>query len=210
LEGQGAFLLLLASLPSLGWHEAVLSGAIISGLPIIIVAFTGFARQPWGEPFRWPLRFGSPKLILMCVLYMFGTLLIANGLALFYSYVTNNPFPVQRTIPLIRNALQANPIVAWLGVVFVIPCVEEIIFRGLLFAAFQKFWGIIGAILASSVLFVFVHFQIVGFLVLFLLGLILAWARLRSSSLGLPIALHALNNTIAILILTSYPPSLTS
>lgn len=205
LEGQAAFLLLLASLPSLNWHETILSGAIISGLPIIVVALTGFARQPWGEPFRWNLRFGSPKLILTSVLCIIGIVLLANGAALLYGYVTNKPFPVQRTIPLIQNALQANPIVAWVGVVLVIPCVEEIIFRGLLFAAFQKFLGITGAILTSSALFVIVHVQIIGFLILFLLGLILARARLRSGSLGLPIALHALNNVIAMVVLTFLP-----
>lgn len=202
IEGQAAFLLLLSSLPSLHWHESVLSGASLSALPIIIVAFVGFARQPWGEPFRWPPRFGNPKFIMTCVTCIFGALLVANGFAVLYNYLTHNPFPIQRTIPLIRSALQANPVAAWLGVVFIIPCVEEIIFRGLLFGAFQKVWGVAGATLATSVLFVLIHLQIIGFLVLFLLGLILAWARLRTSSLALPIALHAFNNAIALLILT--------
>ena len=202
IEGQAAFLILLASLPSLHWHESVLSGASLSALPIIIVAGVGFARQPWGEPFRWPPRFGSPKLIMTCVTCIFGSLLVANGFAILYNYVTHNPFPMQRTIPLIRSALLANPVAAWLSVVVIIPCVEEIIFRGLLFGAFQKVWGTTGATLASSVLFVLIHLQLIGFLVLFLLGLILAWARLRTSSLALPIALHAFNNSIALLMLT--------
>lgn len=202
IEGQAAFLILLASLPSLHWHESVLSGTSLAALPIIIVACVGFARQPWGEPFRWPLRFGNPKLIMICVTGIFGLLLVVNGFALLYSSVTHNPYPMQRTIPLIRGALQANPVAAWLAVVLVVPCVEEILFRGLLFAAFQKVWGITGATLASSVLFVLIHLQLVGFLFLFVLGLILAWARLRTSSLGLPIALHAFNNALALLILT--------
>jgi len=46
--------------------------------------------------------------------------------------------------------------------------------------------------------------------VLFLIGLTLAWARLRTVSLGLPIALHALNNAIAMLILTFLLPPLTN
>ncbi len=210
LEGQGAFLLILASLPWLGLHETVLMGAIVAGLPILGVALIGFARQPWGEPFRWPPRFGSPKVILISVLLLFGILLIANLFAHLYGYVTNKPFPLQRTIPLIRHALQASPIVAWLGIAFIIPCVEEILFRGLLFAAFQKMWGITGAILASSFLFVLVHLQLIGFLALFLFGVILAWARLRSGSLGLPIALHSLNNAIAMAVLTFAPPLPTS
>ncbi len=206
IEGQAAFLMLLSALPSLHWHESVLTGASLSALPIIIVAWVGFARQPWGEPFRRPLRFGSPKVIMICVTCIFGSLLVANGFALLYNYITHNPFPMQRTIPLIRSALMANPVMTWLAVALVIPCVEEILFRGLLFGAFQKVWGVTGAIVASSVLFVLIHLQLIGFLVLLLLGLILAWARLRTSSLGLPIALHAFNNSIALLILTFVQP----
>ncbi len=210
VEGQIACLLILASLPWLGLHETVLAGTAVAGLPIIAVALTGFARQPWGEPFRWPPRFGSPKIILISVLLIFVTVLIASGFSQLYVHVTNKPFPLQRTIPLIRKALQANPVAAWLGIAFIIPCVEEILFRGLLFGAFQKMWGVTGAILASSFLFVCVHLQIVGFLALFLLGMILAWARLRSGSLGLPIILHSLNNAIAMAVLTFGPPATTS
>ena len=144
------------------------------------------------------------------MLLIFVTVLIASAFAQLYVYATHKPFPLQRTIPLIRNAFQANPVVAWLGIAFIISCVEEILFRGLLFGAFQKMWGITGAVLASSFLFVCVHLQIFGFLALFLLGLILAWARLRSGSLGLPILLHSLNNSIAMAVLTFAPPSVTS
>jgi membrane protease YdiL (CAAX protease family) len=209
-EGQIAFLFLLVALPVLGIHETVLTGAMVAGLPIIAAALTGFARQPWGEAFRWPPRFGTPKIILISVLLIFGVVLVASAFAQLYVHVTDKPFPLQRTIPLIRNALQANPVVAWLGIAFIIPCVEEILFRGLLFGAFQKIWGITGAVLASSFLFVCVHLQIIGFLALFLLGVILAWARLRSGSLGLPIVLHSLNNAIAMTVLTLAPPTSTS
>src|SRR5205807_4995458 len=189
----------------LGLHESVLSGAIAAALPIIAVAAIGFARQPWGEPFRWPLRFGDPKIIFISVLLVFGSLLVAGAFAQLYSSVTNKPFPLQRTIPLIRSALQANPAIAWIAVALVIPCAEEIIFRGLLYGAFQKIWGITGAILGSSILFVCVHLQFVGSLALLCLGLILAWTRTRTGSLGLPIALHGLNNAIAMLVITLAP-----
>jgi membrane protease YdiL (CAAX protease family) len=206
LEGQVAFLFLLAALPALGIHETILTGAMVAGLPIIAVALMGFARQPWGEPFRWPPRFGSSKIMLISVLLIFAIVVITSGFAQLYIHLTNKPFPSQRTIPLIRNALQVNPVTAWLGIAFVIPCVEEILFRGLLFGAFQKIWGVTGAVIVSSFLFVCVHLQIIGFLALFLLGLILAWARLRSGSLGLPIVLHSLNNSITMAVLTFAPP----
>jgi membrane protease YdiL (CAAX protease family) len=206
-EGQIAFLFILASLPWLGLHETVLCGTIVAALPIIAVALTGFARQPWGEPFRWPFRFGCSKIILISILLVFAIILSTVAFAQLYSFLTNRPFPIQPIIPLIRSALEANAVVAWLAIALVIPCVEEIFFRGLLFGAFQKMWGITGAVLGSSLVFVCAHVQVVGSFALFCLGLTLAWARLRSRSLGLPIVLHGLNNAIAMAVITFVPHS---
>jgi membrane protease YdiL (CAAX protease family) len=200
-EGQIAFLLLLASVSWLGIRETVLTGVILSALPVIVMAWIGFARQPWGEPFRWPPKFGSARTILIAVMLVILTGAIGSLSAHAYVQLTHKPFPVQHTIPLIKNALQSNVVVAWLSVALLVPIVEEILFRGLLFGAFEKHWGVNGAILGTSVLFVIVHLQIVSSVSLFCIGLTLAWARSRSRSLGLPIALHALNNSMALLAL---------
>ena len=133
-------------------------------------------------------------------------LLVSGAFGQLYTHLTHKPFPLQRTIPLIRSALLANPATAWIGIALVIPCVEEILFRGLLFGAFQKSMGVTGAVLASAFIFVCIHLQLFGFLGLFMLGLILAWARLKTGSLGLPIALHGLNNAIAMAVITFGPP----
>ncbi len=119
----------------------------------------------------------------------------------------HKPLPLQHSIPLIRKALQTNPLVAWLAVPLVIPVVEEILFRGLFYGAFEKRWGIRGAILGSAFVFACIHLQVVGFVYLFCVGVILAWARSRCGSLGLPIAIHGLNNASALLALTFLPPT---
>ena len=159
-EGQIAFLLLLAALPSLGLHEIMQTGMMIAALPVVATAFVGFARQPWGEPFKWPLRFGNLKTIAISLSLMFGWFVVSVALAQLYVEITHKPVPYQHMIPFSR-ALQANPVVAWLGVVFVIPWTEEILFRGLIFGAFQKLWGVRGALIATSILFVFVHLRLI-------------------------------------------------
>ena len=174
---------------------------MIAALPVVATAFVGFARQPWGEPFKWPLGFGNLKTIAISLSLMFGWFVVSVALAQLYVEITDKPFPYQHMIPFSR-ALQANPVVAWLGVVFVIPCTEEILFRGLRFGAFQKLWGVRGALIATSILFVFYHLRLIGSLTLLLLALILGWARVRSGSVGLPIALHALNNALVLTVLT--------
>lgn len=202
LEGQAAFPLLLASLPWQYLNENLLSGIVLAGLPIIVVAATGFARQPWGAPFRWPLRFGPLKALLISILAVLLIQAMSAASSHFYTDLTNKPAPLQNTVPFLQAAFSANPMVAWLAVAFCMPLIEEILFRGLVFGAFEKRWGMKGAILGSAFLFACFHFQLVGCLWLFCFGLVLGWARWKSGSLGLPILVHSLNNMAASLVFT--------
>ena len=205
VEGQVALFFLLPLLSRPSGSQTGLLAATLAGLPIIVVAATSFVRQPWGEPFRWPPRFGRPKIVMISLSLLFLTILIGAVSAQTYVQLTHKPFPLQRVIPLIKDALQSNPVLAWVTVAMAIPVIEEILFRGLLFGAFQKWWGVTGAIPASAFLFACIHLQLFGFLQLFCLGLILGWSRLKSGSLGLPVLIHALNNSLVMVALTFIP-----
>lgn len=205
--GQIAFLLLLTLFPLVGVNESIFSAIMISALPIILVAAAGFARQPWGSAFQWPLRFGPWKTAMTSFLLLLLLFLVSAAFSWLYVQTMHKALPVQHSIPLIQKALHTNPLIAWLAVPLVVPVVEEILFRGLFYGAFEKRWGIRGAILGSAFVFACVHLQMVGFVYLFFIGVILAWARWRSGSLGLPIALHGLNNATALLALTFLPPT---
>src|SRR5205823_11233891 len=128
-----------------------------------VVATTGFARQPWGAPFQLPWRFGSWKAAMLSLLLLFMLFLMGAAFSTLYVEITHKPPPLQYSIPLIQKALQTNPVIAWLTVPLVIPAVEEILFRGLFYGAFEKRWGIKGAILGSAFVFACVHLQFVGF-----------------------------------------------
>lgn len=87
--------------------------------------------------------------------------------------------------------------------VFVIaaPVLEEAVFRGYLFKAWRSsFLGLWGTLLLTSALFTLLHAgQYPGILLgmLFVFSMLLGLARERSGSLYVPVALHALNNLIA-------------
>ncbi|MCP4368068.1 MAG: CPBP family intramembrane metalloprotease [Deltaproteobacteria bacterium] len=74
------------------------------------------------------------------------------------------------------------------------PVAEEIFFRGIIYGFFRR-WGVLTALLLSSVMFVFAHLtlstipipQIVG-------GIIFAIAYEKEGSLIVPITIHALGN----------------
>ncbi len=205
--GQIGFLPLFALVPALGLNGSVLTALTLAGVPIIIVAATGFARQPWGAPFRLPLRFGTRKTMAMALTLLFVLFLINATVSQIYVVITHKPLPLPHTLPLFQTALQTDPWLTWLAVCLVIPTVEEILFRGLFYGAFEKRWGIRGAIVGSALVFACMHLEFIAFFYLFSVGLILGWARWRCASLGLPIAIHGFNNATALVALTFFHPT---
>jgi membrane protease YdiL (CAAX protease family) len=75
--------------------------------------------------------------------------------------------------------------------VIVAPVVEEVLFRGVLMHRWALKWGTRTGVLVSSALFAIGHVELLGH---FLFGLAMAALYLRTRSLWVPIAAHALNN----------------
>lgn len=81
------------------------------------------------------------------------------------------------------------------------PIVEELVFRGLLYRAIRSRWGIAWASIVTALLFSVVHFTPLLIGVFFVFGLILAAVVEHYKSLYPPIVLHALNNSVALVLL---------
>lgn len=88
----------------------------------------------------------------------------------------------------------------WLALVVAAPLAEEVFFRGFLFEGIRHTrLGASGAVLLTSLAWALVHVQYDSYEIgtVFVLGLILAVARLRTNSLYTTIAMHALVNLLA-------------
>ncbi len=88
-----------------------------------------------------------------------------------------------------------------LGIVIAPAVFEELLFRGLLLRGLMASrLGATGGVIASSILFTVVHVQydFLNLTIVFALALSLAVVRIKTNSLWPPIALHALNNGIAV------------
>lgn len=94
------------------------------------------------------------------------------------------------------SEIKARKTLSLLGIAVCAPIVEECFFRGLMLDKLRVHFALWAAVLISSALFALIHTQYgaTGMLAVFLLALILAWARLKTGALWLPIFLHALNN----------------
>lgn len=95
--------------------------------------------------------------------------------------------------------------VLWLILIvgIAVPIVEELYFRGVILHAFEHRYGLGVALVASSVLFGVLHGGLLAILFATWAGLCFALTTALTGRLGAPIIAHALNNTIAMLIVTA-------
>jgi uncharacterized protein len=87
---------------------------------------------------------------------------------------------------------------AVLFIVVLAPIGEEIFFRGFLYTAFRRRWGLGPAMAISSGVFAVFHLEPLLFVPMFIIGLILAALFEYRRSLAPAIFLHAINNLIAL------------
>ena len=78
------------------------------------------------------------------------------------------------------------------------PIIEEIFFRGFLYSAVKKRFGVIAGVLLSGALFSILHANITGFLSIMILGVLMAFLYEATGSLVTSISVHILHNSIIV------------
>ena len=96
---------------------------------------------------------------------------------------------------LLEGSSRLSVVVFALMVMVGAPIVEEIFFRGLLFASLRKRGlGAVLTIVISALVFAGFHFEPLRFFVLLPTGLVLGWVRWKTGSTGAAIVTHGLLN----------------
>lgn len=86
---------------------------------------------------------------------------------------------------------------AFLAIAIGAPLAEEVVFRGFLFAALASSrLGLVGAALVSTLGWTVLHagYSVLGLIEVFVIGLYFCWLLVRTGSLWVPLACHALYN----------------
>lgn len=133
--------------------------------------------------------------VLIIGMMFFGQL---NGLLFHQTQTANN-----QAIAQLLNHNQLATIVFVISSCTLTPVAEELIFRGVLTNLFFKadwFWP---KVILSGIVFSCAHIStnIVSFATYCFMGMVLAYVYRRSGSLKNSIALHALNNVVAMMVL---------
>jgi len=149
------------------------------------------------------LRLGRIKLSQILLFVIFFNVFATTMLYLF-------PEPENEFIKVLRSSPKALYVTAVLAV-STAPIVEEIVYRGILYAAFQKKFGVLVSITLVSTLFTLVHVpqyypSILTIIMIFLLSFVLTTIRAYSGALLPCIIVHFIHNAIqaTVLVLQSF------
>lgn len=136
--------------------------------------------------------------------YSFLSLIVIFLISFLYVYILNSLFnieaPQSKIEQLVRNrSISANILLFVVAVVA--PFCEELYFRGFLYSAFKKSWGVTAGLFLSSFLFALAHMEPYSFIPIMIIGWIFAYIFEKTKSLFPVIFLHAIYNLVSILIL---------
>ena len=137
-------------------------------------------------------------------------LLILGGFFVAAAVVSNFlPEQDNELMRILRSSRTAVYIVAFMAT-FTAPIVEEVVYRGILYSAFQRTFGVLAAVIVVTALFALVHVpqyypSYSTIFLICLLSLILTLIRVRTKNLLPCIVLHTIFNGIQSLILIFEP-----
>ena len=169
--------------------------SILVTLPVVGLCLL-FAKCRRGMAVREYLAFrgasGRQWLLWLGVYLVF--LLLCDGLTL----LLGRPVVPESMVTFYRTSV--FPPLLLFAIVLCAPLSEELFFRGFMLKGLKACpLGAVGAVILTSLLWAVPHLQYdwYGISTIFVGGLILGTARIRTGSLWVPMALHLLQNTVA-------------
>lgn len=169
--------------------------SFIPGAIIGILLTLWFVKLRKSNHLKDYLHLHRPKAL--SVLFWLGVLLLFAVASEVLAQYLNRDIPKWMTD--IYKTAGSLPLL-WITLVIAAPLFEEIMVRGFMLEGFRHtVIGDLGAVLLTSALWASIHIQYEFYEILsiFLIGIILGYARLKTGSLYTPIILHAVMNFIA-------------
>jgi membrane protease YdiL (CAAX protease family) len=195
-----------ASLTSEGGPTIYLTAGLgaLEGIALIgSVFFLGILRRriPWSAVGLKPV---SESWLLRSLLLGLVAIPTAGLIAAMVQMLLGQPLTNS------QNEFLAPAGFSWFGLIsmlllggLVAPFAEELFFRGVIYTWLREHWGVIPSVVVSGLIFGLVHVEPSVAAAAFVLGILLAWVYERSNSLWSGVIIHAINNSVKIILLYS-------
>jgi membrane protease YdiL (CAAX protease family) len=168
--------------------------AFLAARGVSLTTLFGLRRQPW-------LRALWHSVLLIAAAFP-----ICSAVGFAAAVLLGESARQQDVVVLYQNVAQGGPGPSlWLLIISAAifhPIVEEVIFRGYLYAVFKGWAGAAASAFSTALLFGLVHGSLTHILPLTCLALLLTLAYEWSGSLLVPVSMHAVFNSVQLALLT--------
>lgn len=128
-------------------------------------------------------------------------LLVVMMLTYFVIKVLKYTPPVQPIVKVLMEEKETSVLlVSTLFAAIFGPIAEEIFFRGFMYSAVKKRFGVFAAMIGTAAIFAVLHGHLVGFLPIMALGLLLAYLYEKTGSLVSSICVHVMHNVATVVL----------
>jgi membrane protease YdiL (CAAX protease family) len=142
-------------------------------------------------------RFNAGKALLYIILILVGFSVLVGLLYALIQILLPGFNAEQPQTNEFTSVAPSMHLYSLLALVVIPPLVEEPVFRGFIFPAFSKRYGLIFGAVTSSILFGLAHFQPNVVVYTTLLGILLCFLYTRTGSIIPGMVIHMLNNYLA-------------
>lgn len=185
-------MILVYQIPNVTYRNVVYS---------VLVIFFGFYLFRKKLPLATLPNFDTSVRMFLRVIPEFIWILALQFLAMnFIDFLKIDPFSDRENMidQLLLESGQIEMIISIIFICLIGPIQEEIVFRGYLQTYFAQKWGIYWGVCISALLFSLYHADVSSSLSIFLYGLVLGRFKEKYQSIWGCIALHSLNNSLAV------------
>ena len=182
-----------ADLSRFAWLAAIAESVLVVSVWLIIAKKYSL---PWSVVgVRLPSRGSAFALSAAALL---GSLTFTGAYSLVVSALeldalTPEPLPAELAGEGVAMLITAIALCVW------VPFVEEIFFRGFLFAGIAARFGLYAGVTVSAILFALVHFSLATIIPIFVTGMLFALVYRATKSIWIPIVAHSAQNLIALI-----------
>ncbi len=203
---QIVLLLGLIIFAAIGGSPSTVDGIVESGFYLALATFlsgiTGTALIIWITRYYQGGSFleylGLTRISLKQLGFWLAICVIYLILSDTCTYLLNRPIVPEYMFNAVKTA--RFPLLLYIALIVAAPVFEELFFRGFLLKGFSLSWvKPVGAVVLTSLCWSLLHLQYdwYGILLIFLGGLLYGFARLRTGSIYVTIAMHAFQNIVA-------------
>lgn len=182
-----------ASLSESGLLMAV-SGIVTTPAVVGLCMLFAFCRKGLRVRDYLAVRRVSGQKLLLWLGVLLGFIVVSDTLTL----IIGRPIVHESMVRAYETS--GFPLLLFFAIIVCAPLAEEIFFRGFLFEGLRATWmGAIGATVVTSLLWAVIHVQYdwYGITSIFVAGLLLGAARIRTKSVLTPMIMHMVMNIIA-------------